>query len=210
MQSSENTTEMMQKLDEVYGEVKTFLNHETPFQLLVAVILSAQTTDVLINQVTPELFLAYPTPEALAKADLAMVEVLVRKVNYFKTKARHLVEMAQIVHETYHDQVPETIEDLVALPGVGRKVANVILADVYKKPLGVVVDTHVKRVSKRIGWTEASDPVKVEKDLMAVWPKERWVNTPKQIILIGRQYCFANRRPDCERCPLNKWCEKKI
>jgi endonuclease III len=210
MQSSENTNALLKKLDDVYGEVKPFLKHETPFQLLVAVILSAQTTDILVNSVTPLLFQHYPDAKSLKNASAASVEELVKKVNYFKTKAKNLIVTAKMIDEEFSGVIPDTIEDLIKLPGVGRKVANVVVADIYKKAVGFVVDTHVKRVSKRIGWTDFEDPVKIEQDLLKIIPESYWVNTPKQLILIGRTYCFANRVPNCSECPLREWCEKRI
>ncbi len=210
MRNSEDTLAMLQKLDEVYGEVLPFLNHKTPFELLVAVILSAQTTDLLVNKVTPALFERFPDAKALKDARVEEVNLLINRINYFRTKAKNLVAMARIIDEEFEGNVPDTIDDLLRLPGVGRKVANVIIADIYKKALGVVVDTHVKRVSYRIGWTDATDPKKIELDLIEQWPQENWVNAPKQVILIGRQYCFANKMPDCEHCPMRKWCWKRI
>ncbi|MDQ3099686.1 MAG: endonuclease III [bacterium] len=210
MRTIEETAVMLRTLQEVYGEVLPFLNHETSFQLLVAVILSAQTTDILVNKVTPALFEKYPDAASLKNASVEDVSLLVGRINYFRTKARNLVAMAKLIDEQFGGEVPQTIEELILLPGVGRKVANVIVADVYKKALGVVVDTHIKRVSYRVGWTDHEDPKRVELDLMQQWPIDHWVGTPKQVILIGRQYCFANKRPDCEHCPLREWCWKRL
>jgi endonuclease-3 len=207
MQSKSGTNQIFSILDATYGSVKTFLAHETPFQLLIAVILSAQTTDVLVNKVTPNLFAKYPDAAALKLVEVAEIANDIRQVNYYRTKAKHLKETARIIDDVHGGIVPQTIEELTKLHGVGRKVANVIIADIFGIPEGVVVDTHVKRVSFRIGWTKKTDPVKIEQDLMNVWPKERWINTPKQIILIGRQFCFA-RNPNCPDCPLREVCEK--
>ncbi len=210
MRSSEDTSAMLQKLETVYGDVEAFLHHKSPFQLLVAVILSAQTTDILVNKVTPALFEKYPDPASLKNAPVENVTFLVNRINYYKTKAKNLIGMAKLIDEQFGGVVPQTIEELVILPGVGRKVANVIVGDIFKKPLGIVVDTHIKRVSYRAGWTEAVDPKKIEQDLMQQWPLSYWVETPKRMILVGRQYCFANKPPDCGHCPLRELCWKRI
>ncbi len=210
MRSALETEILLKILDSIYGEVATFLNHGSPFQLLVAVILSAQTTDVLVNRITPALFMKYPDAAALKKASVAEIEKFIDKVNYYHTKAKNLQATSMMIDEIYAGRVPDSMNELVLLPGVGRKVANVILAEVFKKEAGIVVDTHVKRVAYRVGWSDSNDPKKVELDLMQQWPKNSWVNTPKQIILIGRTYCFASKKPDCEHCPLRNTCWKRI
>jgi endonuclease-3 len=210
MRDRDDTAVMLKTLHDVYGEVKPFLHHDTPFQLLIAVILSAQTTDILVNKVTPALFARYPDAQSLKSARLEDVLILINRINYYRAKAKHIVITAKMIDEQFDGKVPATLEELIALPGVGRKVANVIVADIYKKALGVVVDTHVKRVSYRVGWTDETDPKKIEIDLMQQWPQDHWVNAPKQVILIGRQYCFANKKPDCEHCPLREQCWKRI
>lgn len=204
-----DTKHLLQMLNSEYGLVKPFLFHESAFQLLVAVILSAQTTDALVNTVTPGLFVRFPDARSLASGSVEEVTELIRRVNYYKNKAKYLIAMAKILVEKYQGEVPQTMEALVQLPGVGRKVANVVTADAFGIAEGVCVDTHVARVSYRVGWTDAKDPLKIERDLMEQWPKEKWVNTPKQVILIGRQYCFANKKPDCEHCPLREQCWKR-
>jgi endonuclease III len=204
-----NTKEILQTLDEKYNNIETFLNHRNPFELLIAVILSAQTTDPMVNSVTPALFEKYPDAKSLKAANLEEVEVLIKRINYYRTKARHIIKTAQMVDETFLREVPDSIEDLITLPGVGRKVANVIMAEVFKIPVGIVVDTHVKRVSYRLGWTDSTNPAVIEKDLMKIIPEDHWINIPRQLILIGRNYCFANKLPDCPNCPLNTWCLKR-
>lgn len=195
-------------LDEKYGQVEPFLNHKNEFELLVAVILSAQTTDVLVNRVTPALFEKYPTALELAQAEYTEVAQLIGQVNYFRNKAKFLIGMAKILTEQYGGAVPRTLDELVRLPGVGRKVANVLMADEFGVTEGVVVDTHVKRVVFRLGLTVQTEPEKVEKDLMKVIPGERWKNLPKQLILIGREYCYGGRPPNCKDCPLRSICPK--
>jgi endonuclease III len=204
-----NTKEILQTLDEKYSNIETFLNHRNPFELLIAVILSAQTTDPMVNSVTPALFEKYPDAKSLKAANLEEVEILIKRINYYRTKARHIIKTAQMVDEVFLEEVPDSIEDLITLPGVGRKVANVIMAEVFKIPVGIVVDTHVKRVSYRLGWTDSTNPAVIEKDLMKIIPEDHWINIPRQLILIGRNYCFANKLPDCPNCPLNTWCLKR-
>jgi endonuclease-3 len=207
MQTKSSTIEILKILDKKYGKVEPFLNHESPFQLLIAVILSAQTTDLMVNKVTLDLFDKYPDAKSLKVAPLEEVEKIISRINYYKTKSKHIKETARLIDETFLNEVPSTIAELITLPGVGRKVANVIVAEIFGIPEGVVVDTHVKRVSYRVGWTKSTDPKKIEQDLMKIIPIDHFVNIPKQLILIGRNYCFP-KKPNCSECPLNKVCEK--
>ncbi len=209
MQSKTSTAKMLRIMDEKYGILQAFLNHDSPFQLLIAVILSAQTTDLMVNKVTVDLFSKYPNAKTLKNASIEEIEKLISRINYYRTKARHIKETARIIDEDFNNLVPQTIAELITLPGVGRKVANVILTDVFSIPEGFVVDTHIKRVTYRIGWTQAKDPKKIELDLMKSLPVDHFVNTPKQLILIGRNYCFP-KNPNCKDCPLNEFCEKNI
>jgi endonuclease-3 len=180
------------------------LDHENPFQLLVATILSAQSTDVRVNMVTPALFAKYPTPEDLAAADPADVETLVASTGFFRAKTRSLIGMAQALVARYGGQVPVAIEDLTTLPGVGRKTANVIRSVDFDAP-GLPVDTHVLRLSKLLGMTTNTDPVKVESDLTAMLPPAEWGALSLRMILHGRRVCIA-RRPRCEECGLADFC----
>ena len=180
------------------------LRHDGPFQLLVATILSAQTTDERVNQVTPSLFRRYPSPADLSAADPEEVEELIRPTGFFRSKAHSLVTMAQALEERYGGQVPVAMEDLVTLPGVGRKTANVVRSVAYGLP-GLAVDTHVGRLSRRLGLTEHDDPVKVESDLNALVPTSQRGALSLRLILHGRSVCQA-RRPRCERCILNDFC----
>jgi endonuclease-3 len=184
------------------------LRHDGPFQLLVATILSAQTTDERVNQVTPALFRSYPTPADLAGADPSELEELIRPTGFFRSKARSLIGMARALEERYGGQVPTAMEDLVTLPGVGRKTANVVLSVGMGLP-GLPVDTHVGRVSRRLGLTVHTDPVKVEQDLTAMLPPEEWGVFSLRMILHGRRVCIA-RRPRCEDCILNDFCPSAI
>lgn len=208
MLSNKNTVEIIKILEAKYGKVEPFLIHKNIFEFLIAVILSAQTTDLMVNKITPKLFEKYPSAKLLKSAKQEEVETIIRSVNYHKTKAKNIIETARKVDEDFDGEVPKTMESLLKLNGVGRKVANVIMADEFLEAEGIVVDTHVKRVSFRIGWTKSQTPEKVEKDLIKTIPHEAWVELPKHLILIGRNYCFANKKPDCENCPLSKICEK--
>jgi endonuclease-3 len=204
-----NTKEILSHLDKLYGEVPPFLKHNTPFQLLIAVILSAQTTDALVNKVTPDLFAKYPDAKSLKNAELSDVEKLIGRINYYRTKARNIIKTAGMIDGVFNGNIPNNITDLITLAGVGRKVANVIVAEIFNIPEGVVVDTHVKRVSYRIGWTDSQDPKKIEQDLIKSWSKKNYINSPKHLILIGRNFCFP-KKPDCENCPVSKWCLKRL
>jgi endonuclease-3 len=180
------------------------LTHDGPFQLLVATILSAQTTDERVNQVTPALFERYPTPADLAAADPTEVESLIRPTGFFRAKTRSLIAMAEALEERFGGEVPSTMEDLVTLPGVGRKTANVVLSVGFGKP-GLPVDTHVGRLSRRLGLTTQTDPVKVELELNAIVPPAERGRLSLRLILHGRRVCVA-RRPRCEECLLNDFC----
>ena len=185
-------------------EAKTELHYTTPFELLVAVILSAQCTDKRINQVTPRLFHDYPTPEAMAEATPEVLFEYIRSVSYPNNKAKHLSQMAKMLQTEYQGVVPSDLKDLTRLPGVGRKTANVIRGNVYGID-SIVVDTHVKRVSKLLGLTKSDDPEKIEMELMKLLPKEQWILYNFQAIAHGRKICVA-RRPDCSNCVLADVC----
>ncbi|HLJ09440.1 MAG TPA: endonuclease III [Acidimicrobiia bacterium] len=180
------------------------LNFDTPFQLLAATILSAQSTDVRVNLVTPELFKAFPRPADLAAADPEVVEDLVRSTGFFRAKTKSLIGMASAVVDRFGGEVPDDIDDLVTLPGVGRKTANVVLSVAFGLP-GLPVDTHVGRLTRRLGLTTQTDPVKVEKDIVALVPEEELGALSLRLILHGRAVCVA-RRPRCEDCVLNDVC----
>ena len=203
---SKRTDEILQILDDMYGtDDICYLNHETPWQLLIAVILSAQCTDARVNIVTADLFPKYPKLEVFANADLGEKEQDIRSIGFFHNKAKNIIACARRLVEDYDGEVPSTLEELITLPGVGRKTANVIRGNIYHEP-SIVVDTHVKRISKRLGFTQKDDPEAVEYDLMKVLPKDHWILYNMQIISFGRQICFA-RNPKCEICPLQKYCK---
>lgn len=196
---------IFKRLARAYPDAHCELDHNGPYQLLVATILSAQCTDKRVNLVTPALFERYPDAEALAMADPREVEELIKSTGFFRNKARSLLGMAGGLLDRFGGGVPARMEDLVTLPGVGRKTANVILGTAFGDPAGVVVDTHVGRISRRLGLTRLSDPVKVESVLMKLFPRKNWTLLSHLLIFHGRRVCVA-RRPRCAECVLNDLC----
>ena len=192
-----------ERLKEAYPAV-TELAHKDPFQLLIATILSAQTTDRAVNLVTPELFKRYPTAEDMAAADPKVVEVLIKPTGFFRAKTRSIIAASRKLVELFDGTVPSNIDDLVRLPGIGRKTANVILGVGFEVP-GLAVDTHVKRLTNRLKLTSSTDPVKIERQVCSIVPKEEWTGLSLRLILHGRRVCIA-RRPHCEECILNDYC----
>lgn len=203
----ERAAQVTAALAQVYPEADCALHHETPFQLLAATILSAQCTDERVNRVTPALFARFPTAAALARAPLAEVERLVQSTGFFRAKAKNLVGMAQRVMDEFGGELPRTVAELVTLPGVGRKTANVLLGTAYGIPSGVVVDTHVGRISRLLGLTRQLDAVKVEQELGELLPAEEWIAFSHRLILHGRAICVAGR-PRCGGCPLRASCAR--
>ncbi len=194
------------KLDSHYPPIGPFLDHKNVFQLLIAVILSAQCTDAMVNRVTPTLFATYPNTNALAAADPEAVAVVIRSINYCNTKARHIVGTAMRIRDHWSGQVPSDIPSLITLPGVGRKTANVVRCQFFEIP-AIPVDTHVKRLANRMGLTRSADPVRIEHDLMAAFPIETWTRLSALLIVHGREICKA-RAPTCASCVLNDLCPK--
>jgi endonuclease III len=192
-------------LEQLYPDVDCELTRETPFQLLIATILSAQTTDERVNQVTPTLWKTFPTPADLAAAPLPVIEDIIRPTGFFRMKAKSLKGTATLITERFGGEVPRSIEALLTLPGVARKTANVVLGTAYDIAEGVVVDTHVQRLALRLALTREVAPQKIELDLMKVIPQNRWIRFSHQLIWHGRRVCFA-RKPDCEHCPLAPHC----
>lgn len=192
-------------LEKEYPEAETALEHTNPFQLAVATILSAQCTDERVNTVTPELFRRFPQAEALADAPVEEVEEIIHSTGFFRSKARNIVGMANALLEEHGGDLPRSIRELTALPGIGRKTANVILGNAFGIDEGVVVDTHVKRLSGRLGFTRETTPEKVEKDLMEIFPRDRWTILSHLLILHGRAVCPA-RKPRCGECPVAHLC----
>jgi endonuclease-3 len=194
-------------LERAYPDAECSLDHRTPLELLVATILSAQCTDVRVNIVTKTLFRKYRTPEDYARAPLTELESDVRTTGFYRNKARNIQAACRALVEQHGGKVPRSLEELVALPGVGRKTANVVLGTAFDIATGVVVDTHVTRLSRRLGLTTARDPVHIERDLIALLPASRWVAISHELIQHGRRVCTA-RKPDCERCFLLKMCPR--
>jgi endonuclease-3 len=204
MELKTRTDKIRKILRTIYSDVKTPLIHQTPFELLVATILSAQCTDKQVNQVTPVLFKRLNTPADFAAAPLKSIEKLIRPTGFFHNKAKNIKNCSRALLDQHNGRVPQTLEELVKLPGVGRKTANVVLGAVFGIS-GVVVDTHVARISGRLGLTENKDPVKIEFDLMEIVPKRAWNDFSLQLIFFGRETCMA-RKPKCSTCPLDKLC----
>ncbi len=192
-------------LEKLYPEVQCELTHENAFQLMCATILSAQCTDERVNMVTPKLFAAFPTPAAMADAPLPVLEEIIRSTGFYRQKAKSLKNSARILVDRFGGEVPRTIDELMTMPGVARKTANVVLGTAYGVAVGVVVDTHVQRLSLRLALTRNLTPEKIEQDLMQVIPRESWIRFSHQMIWHGRRVCFA-RKPDCEHCPLVPHC----
>lgn len=198
---------IVRELAKTYPDAVCALHHTTPFQLLAATILSAQCTDERVNMVTPELFRRWPTAAALATAPIAEVEEVVRSTGFYRAKAANLVGMAKGLVERHGGELPQTLEELITLPGVGRKTANVLLGTAYGIASGVVVDTHVKRITYLLGLTTSTNVEQIERDLMALLPKSEWVNYSHRLIHHGRQICIA-RRPKCLECTLLNFCDR--
>ncbi|HWN68396.1 MAG TPA: endonuclease III [Haliangium sp.] len=192
-------------LAETWSEARVELDHESAYELLVATILAAQSTDKRINQVTPALFARYPNARSLAGADQAELEEQIRSTGFFRMKAKHLLGMARAVVERHDGEIPRTMDELCALPGVARKTANVVLGNFFGIAAGIVVDTHVTRLARRLGLTSEDDPEKIERDLMAVIPREQWISFADRLIWHGRRICFA-RKPACDLCPVAPLC----
>lgn len=191
-------------LAEAYPDARCELDFGTPFQLLVATVLSAQTTDKRVNTVTPVLFAAYPDPASLAAADRADVERIIQPTGFFRAKTESVLRLSQALVERYDGEVPARLEELVTLPGVGRKTANVVLGDAFGLP-GITVDTHVGRLSRRFGWTGETDPVKVEHEVGQLFPRRDWTPLSHHLIFHGRRVCHA-RNPACGACPVARLC----
>ena len=194
----------MEYLKELFPEAHCELIYNNPFQLLVATILSAQCTDKQVNKVTPVLFAQYPDAESMACAPIEKIEELIHSTGFYKNKAKNIKSMAYELVKEHNGQVPDNMESLVKLPGVGRKTANVVLGNAFKVP-GMVVDTHVKRITNRYGLTKNSDPEKIEQDLMKIFPRERWTEMSHQLVLFGRYFCTA-KKPNCNECKIFIYC----
>jgi endonuclease-3 len=202
---SQRVAAVLDGLEKLYPDVDCELHRETPFQLLIATILSAQTTDERVNQVTPELFRRFPTAAVMAQAPLPVLEDIIRSTGFYRQKAKSLKGTATLLADRFGGEVPRSIDDLLTLPGVARKTANVVLGTAYGIAAGVVVDTHVQRLSLRLALTRQVAPPKIEQELMKVIPQDHWIRFSHQLIWHGRRVCFA-RKPDCEHCLLAPHC----
>ncbi len=196
---------VLDELDRLYPDAHCELNYRSPFELLIAVILSAQCTDDRVNMITPTLFERFPSPQALALADQDELEKIIFSTGFYRNKAKNIKACAKKLVEKFGGQVPQTMPDLLSLPGVARKTANVVLGTAFGIPSGVVVDTHIGRLSQRLGMTKHDEPEKIELDLQKLWPKERWIMSGHRLIWHGRRVCFA-RKPSCATCTLRSIC----
>lgn len=188
-----------------YQEVSCTLNYTKPLDLLVATMLSAQCTDARVNIVTPKLFKKYQTIKDFAQADYEELQLYIKSTGFFRNKSTNIMKCCQKVLKEYNGEIPDTIDELVKLPGVGRKTANVFLSEIHNTP-GIIVDTHAKRLSRRIGLTKEEDPVKIERDLMKKIPKDQWSEFSHRMVYHGRAVCNA-RKPECENCSINQYCD---
>lgn len=206
--TKKKVTEILNRLDKEYGTEKIcYLHHDSAWQLLIATMLSAQCTDARVNIVTKDLFVKYPTINAFAEADVKALEEDIKPTGFFRNKAKNIIACMRRIRDDFGGQVPSDIEDLTSLPGVGRKTANVIRGNIYDIP-SIVVDTHVKRISKKLGLTKEEDPEKIEYELMKVIPRDHWIMYNIQIITFGRSICRAIN-PDCDNCFMNDICPSR-
>jgi endonuclease-3 len=203
--AKERAPQIYALLQRQYPDAECALDHRNPYELLVATILSAQCTDARVNMVTPALFAKYPTPESMSVAPPSDLEDMIRSTGFFRNKTKSLLGMSNAVVEKHAGQVPASMDALVKLPGVGRKTANVVLGNAFGTNEGVVVDTHVSRLSQRLQLSRQSDPVKIEQDLIGLFPRDRWTMLSHLLISHGREICDA-RKPECERCVVNHLC----
>ena len=199
--------ELITILKDYYPDAKCSLDFTTPFELLIAVMLSAQCTDERVNKTTPALFAKYSTPQDFANMDIEELENFIHPCGFYKNKAKNIKATAQIIANKYNGKVPETMEELMSLPGVGRKTANVVMLEAFNKPQGIAVDTHCKRISNKIGFSNEKEPEKIEQDLLKIIPKEYYKDMNHILIWHGRNTCVA-RNPKCDECSINKYCEE--
>lgn len=204
----ERVAALLKGLDEAYPNAECALHHRSPWELLVATILSAQCTDVRVNLVTPELFKRFPSPEAMMKAKLPELEQLIKTTGFFRNKAKSIKGAAEKIVKNFGGMVPETLDELITVPGAARKTANVVLGVCFGKAEGVVVDTHVFRIAHRLGLAKGDTPQKVEQELMQILPRDHWIRFSHQVIHHGRQVCDA-RKPKCDKCNLEPLCSSE-
>jgi endonuclease-3 len=205
LEPKQRAEKIIELLEKQYPNAKTALNYTNPLEILVATILSAQTTDVTVNIVTKNLFKKYHNAEDYANANIVELEQVIHSTGFYHNKAKNLQKCCQLLVERFHSQVPKTMEELIELPGVARKTANIVLYNAYGTTAGIAVDTHVMRLSQRLGITQQKDQNKIEKDLMQITPKNKWMPLTDLLIFHGRKVCMA-KKPQCEVCVLNKIC----
>lgn len=206
MKTKKETIEIIKKLKEFYPDATCSLDFKNPFEMMIAVMLSAQCTDERVNKTTPTLFEKYGTAELMAKADIEDIEKIIHPCGFYKNKAKNIKACSQKLLDEFDGQVPNNMDTLQLLPGVGRKSANVIMLEAFHDPQGIAVDTHAKRISNRIGFSRENDPEKIEKDLLKVIPKEYYYDVNHILVWHGRKICDA-RKPKCEECPIKKYCD---
>lgn len=207
MKSKKDAIKIIELLKEQYPDATCSLDFTTPFQMLISVMLSAQCTDERVNKTTPELFKRYNTPESVANADTKEIEKLIHPCGFYRNKAKNMIACSKMLMEKYNGIVPDNMEELQKLPGIGRKSANVIMLEAFHNPQGIAVDTHAKRISNKIGFSKESDPEKIEQDLLKVIPKEHYYDVNHLLVWHGRKTCDA-RNPRCEECPINNYCNE--
>ena len=207
MKSKKETEEIIKILKEYYPDAVCSLDFTTPFEMMVAVMLSAQCTDERVNKTTPSLFEKYNTPEKVAIADIKEIERIIHPCGFYKNKAKNLIACSKMLLEKFNGIVPENMDDLISLPGVGRKSANVIMLEAFKNPQGIAVDTHAKRISNKIGFSSKTDPEKIEEDLLKRIDKKYYYDVNHLLVWHGRKTCIA-RNPKCDICPINKYCNE--
>lgn len=198
---------IVEVLKDTYPDAKCSLDFTTPFEMLIAVILSAQCTDERVNKTTPALFAKYSTPQDFANMDIEELENFIHPCGFYKNKAKNIKATAQIIVDKYNGKVPETMEELMSLPGVGRKTANVVMLEAFNKPQGIAVDTHCKRISNKVGFSNEKEPEKIEQDLLKIIPSKYYKDMNHILIWHGRNTCVS-RTPKCEMCPINKYCKE--
>jgi len=208
MPIKERSSKIYDALTQYFPDARCELNHVGAFQLLIATILSAQCTDVQVNKVTPILFKKFPTPAMMANASLTDLMEIIKSTGFYKSKAKNIKLCSQKLVMEFYEKVPKTMAELTSLPGVGRKTANVVLGNAFNINDGIVVDTHVKRISNLLNLTNKANPVKIEQDLVKIFPQKTWCNLSHLFIFLGRKICVA-RRPRCEECPINIYCPSK-
>ena len=207
MKSKKDAVKIIEILKEYYPDATCSLDFTTPFEMLISVMLSAQCTDERVNKTTPNLFKKYNTPEKMANIDIKELEEIIHPCGFYKNKAKNIIACSKRLVEVYNSKVPDNIEDLMTLAGVGRKSANVIMLEAFNKPVGIAVDTHAKRVSNLVGFSKESDPEKIEQDLLKQFPEKYLKDVNHLFVWHGRNTCIA-RRPKCDICPINKYCDE--